>query len=147
MRMNFNLNLVFIFSCFSEVLDVMRKSFVCLFVYVRMQEMATALLFKHSSCYISCSALQPCSLHCGLALLHLGYLFFSICPQVLSSCRSMSSSTWLRLPCGWSWRCFRLTAPEVRGDEMDGAHGQTNAPAPASQHVQPQQVSPQLWRR
>lgn len=75
------------------------------------------------------------------------HLFPSICPQILSSCQSMSSSTLLRLPCGWSWPCFQLTAPEVRGDEMDGAHGQTNAPAPTCQHVQPQQVSPQVWRR
>lgn len=59
----------------------------------------------------------------------------------------MSSSTWLRLPCGWSRQCFQQTAPEERGDEMDGANGQTNTPAPTSQHVQLRQVSPQLWRR
>ncbi len=73
------------------------------------------------------------------------YLFPFICP--LSSCHSMSTGTLLRLPCGWSWQCFQQTTLGVRGDEMDGAHGQTIAPAPTSRHVQPQQVSPQLWRR
>lgn len=49
--------------------------------------------------------------------------------------------------CGWSSSCFPLTALEVRGDEMEGAHGQTKPPAPTHQYVQPQQVSPQVWRR
>lgn len=30
---------------------------------------------------------------------------------------------------------------------MEGAHGQTKPPAPTHQYVQPQQVSPQVWRR
>lgn len=64
-----------------------------------------------------------------------------------SSCCSMPSSTCLRLPCGWSWTCFPQTAVEVRGGEMDGVSGHTQAPAPMFQHVRLQQVSCQLWRR
>lgn len=30
---------------------------------------------------------------------------------------------------------------------MDGAHGQTQPPAPTHQYDQPQQISPQVWRR
>lgn len=43
--------------------------------------------------------------------------------------------------------CFPLTAAEVRGDEMDAAQGQSHSAAPTCQHVRPQQVSPQVWRR
>lgn len=59
----------------------------------------------------------------------------------------MSRKASLRPPCGWSSSCFPLTALEVRGDEMVGAHGQTKPPAPTHQYVQPQQISPKVWRR